>query len=258
MPTKVAAFSKTVAISRSRTVSRQLHWYASLAGEVAAKCAPLGGCDAKDEAATGMYRYDWAFGLACASEKGTWWDWLRETESVSVHLLVKCPGGVTFSEESADLLALFPSRDTRTWLERSGATAITALGGLASGLGDVLPGAKSGSKGLAMLAKAVPSHERAKGKDHAKWFIYRFFDVEEQACAIEWNIAHAVLEEYGPMLRGSAILRFHGAPETAEKARLSLRAGILFTGSPPLEWKRPAMEQGSEMSPQVALDLQLT
>jgi hypothetical protein len=226
---------------------KTLNWCASLSGP---KSLRLG-----DAAAEVTCRYDWMVGLALPAEPPVGWDWTADLAhdgtAVVVQLLVDST--VLWIETSANLLALYPSRDTRSWFERNGRTVTETLSAAISGLGVVCPGADVGSKALSHLANSVPS-----GNDGQRnWYLYRFLDPATRRPAIEWNMEKRVLEEYGPLIRGSVTLTFPGPATSNGMVRVGLRAGVRFKGDDPLEYRwlprLPTRPSGSGTTPKIEL-----
>jgi hypothetical protein len=65
-------------------------------------------------------------------------------------------------------------------------------------------------------------------KGTKNWFIYRFLDEKKKCCAIEWNIHHKVLEQYGTVLRGSLLLTFSGTKSDKGPITMLLRPRLGF------------------------------
>jgi hypothetical protein len=157
------------------------------------------------------YRYDWVVGVA---EPYTEWDWhavMRGRErALSVQLLIDCgDSGFSFSDMSPVLLGLHPSLHSVSWLEKHAELLREGVKGAAE-LAKLIP---SAPPGLPDMLKAGSNFISSGEKDEKNWWIYRFLDMRKKCCVVEWNINHKVLEEYGPLLRGSIVLAFHGAPK---------------------------------------------
>jgi hypothetical protein len=167
----------------------------------------------------GVYRYDWVFGIGCLAKDTYWWDWqnaLREDCAVVVQLLIDTPGGFGFAEVSTALLGLQPSKDSRSWLDAHGEQLEQALNTLAGPAEKAVAGAQPAigvATGAALRAgAAISNFVRSVDAGKKNWYTYRFLDGERQCCAVEWKINKAVMLQFGPMLRGSLCLTFHGGP----------------------------------------------
>ena len=81
-------------------------------------------------------------------------------------------------------------------------------------------------------------------KDDKNWWIYRFLDAQKNCCVVEWNINHKVLEEYGPLLRGSIVLSFHGTSrsENGIPITMLLRPRLGFDRKASLNYLPPVEE----------------
>jgi hypothetical protein len=158
---------------------------------------------------------------------------IREERALAVQVLVDSNGsGYTVSEFAAYLLGLRPSRDTASWLEKNSE-------GLGSALREVASLAEPISKRAASVlnASALMSNFIASSDSKTKnWFIYRFLDEEKKCMGIEWNIHRTVLRQYGPLLRGSLVLSFHGALNEENRLKLLLRPRLGFRGKSTLDY----------------------
>lgn len=209
-----------------------------------------------------MYRFDWLFGLALpiGSEdhekwEPVWWNWqkkLRRKSALTVQILIsQADSGFGFTDISATLLALPPSRDTRSWLEINADRLGKALADLSRLPKGAVPGpgavagAVGNEVGAILRTSSIFSNFIASRKSLGRrnWFIYRYFDAEENCTAIEWRINRRVLREYGPLLRGSLVLLFHGAqakhPECQHGIRIEVRPGIGFYRKDELSFVQP-------------------
>ena|SRR5579862_7984770 len=83
------------------------------------------------------------------------------------------------------------------------------------------------TKTFSVLSNSLDA--QADGNEH-NWFIYQFVDPDSHSCAVEWRIYKKVLQQYGPLLRGSLILAFHGKQNKEEQKgiRLLLRPQLGF------------------------------
>jgi hypothetical protein len=232
--------------------AKPLTWYLSLAGDSAVTSGSL---PASDSTLIQPYRYDWLVGLSCCADPRLWWDWqasLREEDTLKVQILIECPKGVTWSELSIHLLALHPSRNTTSWFEENADASVRAVGSLVKTAGSVLPGLALGAE----LLNAIPSEGGRKSwflPRKKQWFLYRYYDVASGCPAIEWTISKNTLREYGPLLRGSMVLAFHGEPTKQDAfASLRLQAGLGLRKRGDLVYLRP---QGPAAIPRLTIRL---
>jgi hypothetical protein len=198
-----------------------LHY--SLLGEVAPTLAPLA-IDNSLNSHT-AYRYDWVVGLG---EPPTPWEWrqlMRPVRALTVQLVVDCRGtGLTFSDAAPMLLALHPSLETTSWFDRHADDTREVVK-------ETAKLAEPYTFGLSAVAGVAANYiSSGKGKDK-NWFMYRFFETGLRSTVIEWNIKKDTLWEYGPLLRGSIVLSFHGAPQENDSIRLLLRPRLGFDNS---------------------------
>lgn len=219
--------------------------------------SPAYGSDAEHR----LYRFDWIFGIAALPRH--YWDWqsaLRDREAVVVQLLI-APGasGYSFTELSTDLTALHPSKDTRSWLEThreqlGKALADTATLTSSAALAGPPGVAIAGTMGAVLRTASVLTNFVNSDDGNIKnWYIYRFLDGEERCYAVEWKVNKRVLLEYGPLLRGSLLLAFHGTPSdggTEAGIRMTVRANLGFWPHPLLRHVRAtlALENGDRPS----------
>jgi hypothetical protein len=192
----------STAISADEMGNHVLPLHYSLTGEVHPTLAPLS-IDHSIDSST-SYRYDWVVGVA---EPPVWWDWhgrMRTERTIAVQLFIDCrDSGCSFSDSSPVLLGLQPSLHTSSWWDRHADTvrdSVREAAKLAEPLVPVVPGIVQ-----------VASNYISSGDNHQKnWWMYRFFSTRRKCIVVEWNINHGVLVEYGPLLRGSIVLSFHG------------------------------------------------
>jgi hypothetical protein len=131
--------------------------------------------------------------------------------------------------------------------------------------GGVIDIVKAGAKAAeevypGMITKtfaALSNSLEARGKwRKTNWFIYQFLDSTSQACAVEWRINKKVLAQYGPLLRGSLVLAFHGdvnATREHKGMRLELRPQLGF--NPRDELSRVTPTSKLEQDQQVKLEI---
>jgi hypothetical protein len=226
-----------VAVSQEQTTTPEVRWldpadklksgekalrcFVGLLGETEPELMPVSPTYCI-EAEQRVYRFDWIFGIAVPLERKPYWNWqdaLRDENAVVVQLLISSgTSGFGFTEISTALVALHPSRDVRSWLESHSeqlGKSLVATANVTTQLGGVVPGGTviGNTVGAVLRASSVISNFVSSGEGKNKnWYIYRFLDAEERCCAVEWKINKRVLLEYGPMLRGSLLLAFHGSP----------------------------------------------
>lgn len=230
---------------------RSLRCIAGLLGETEPEVVPVASTWSSDEQRH-VYRFDWIFGVTVPprdahrypEQQQVNWDWmgsLRNQNSFVIQLLIS-PGnhGFGFTELSTDLIALHPSKDTRSWLEihrEQLNKSLTDVGTLAKGVGPAggAVGAATGTAVATLLqtASVLTNFVDSRNGGRKNWYIYRYLDAEASCCAIEWRIHKPVLLEYGPLLRGSVLLAFHGSPNAAsadagEGMKIMLKANLGF------------------------------
>jgi len=185
----------------ARTVVR-LHL--SLMGETRPALSPLS-VDLATDREYRVYRYDWVVGIRGLLR----WNWKSKmrSEALVVQLAIRPHAAdIGCTCVAAKLNVLPPSRDTSTWSERNPDTTAEIAKGtvdLAAGVAGV-PIVGTVTKVAAALSNSLTSRSRWK----TNWFIYQYVDEVNQA--VEWHIKRNVLDEYGPLLRGSLMLAFHG------------------------------------------------
>jgi len=217
------AAAKNLAGGGTRCIMR---WYVSLQGENAPLVSPLAALQ-DAPAPPSIYRYDWAFGIAPL--EGFYWDWqkeLCEESALAIHLVLEPEGDAPEAIPiSATLSVLHPSRNTKSFWELAWPKIPRAAADLAKTLEAVLPPAKLLEGGLTLASNVLESQVENK----KNWFLYQFLDEKRKCPTVEWRIHKDVLQEYGPLLRGSLFLAFHGAPgpETG-KLRILLRPQIKY------------------------------
>jgi hypothetical protein len=191
------------------------------------------------------YRYDWIVGLSCVAEESRWWDWqatLRAEDALKVQLLIEPVPGITYSELSAELLALHPSRDTTSWFEESAGESLKTAGSIAKAGASVIPGLAFGAQILNAIPSKLDKRQWFLGR-RKNWFLYRYFDAMVGCPAVEWVVSKNVMRQYGPLLRGSLALAFHGEPgQSGECANLRLRAGLGLRQTTGLDYVLPGGE----------------
>src|SRR5262249_39929711 len=172
-------------------------------------------------------RYDWVVGIRGLEG----WNWKSQmrSEALVVQLSIRPQASnIGCTCVAGKLNVLPPSRDTSTWSERNPDTveAITkGTADLAAGAAGV-PVAGIATKVAAALSNSLRSRNRLK----TNWNLYQYVHDVDQA--VEWHIKRNVLDEFGPLLRGSLMVAFHGGvrDRTAgtDGIRLRLRPQLAF------------------------------
>jgi hypothetical protein len=197
-----------------------------------------------------IYRYDWAFGITVIEP--FWWDWMGELcdeSALAVHIALE-PVEIEDAPEavpiSATLSALHPSRNTKslwdlTWPKIPKTAADMAkIGAPAFPLLDYV------SSGLILTSNILDSYT----EDQKNWFLYQFVDEKLKCPTVEWRINKKVLREYGPLLRGSLFLVFHGSTESRPgRVRVLLRPQIRYCAKSDINFVIPtdAIEKGQQV-----------
>jgi hypothetical protein len=225
----------------------------SLMGETKPALSPFSVEYSFDDKAL-AYRYDWQVGITPPKVNDEYWDWMkeiRENRAIAVQLLID-PGqsGCGFSEISAMLLALQPSKDTSSWLDQHAKNIGEGLGKLAEIAQPINTMATNIIKVSSLMSNFIGSGEQGA----KNWFIYRFLDEGRRCCAVEWNINLKVLKQYGPLLRGSIILTFHGTRKKNEPMRMLLRPRLGFGTDSDIAYVPPAEELEKELPVELLLD----
>lgn len=220
-----------------------LRLYFCLMGETSPASSPLA-ADYGTDGNTAAYRYDWMAGVTPVHPcyRWNWWDAVASERAVTVQLLID-PGesGCGFSEISAALLGLSPSMNTASWLERNSdriADSLARLSDIAEPFNKI---ASNVMRTSAVMSGFIASEAREK----KNWFLYRFVDEKRRCCAVEWNISRDVVHQYGPLLRGSIVLAFHGGQQPSRPLTLLLRPRLRFSDRS-LDYQPPAEELEAE------------
>jgi len=218
--------SEENSLAQWKSPPQKLMWFMGLMGETKPLLSPLA---VDPESKLFLYRYDWSFGVGCSSSDiSSWWDWqgeLRKKDSaLSVQLIVCSDGSVGLTDISAALVALTPSRNTPSFFESKGPAFARQLLGLSANVAQpFLPWVAQGLQVASSMPEAIASH----AKEQTYWFMYRFVDAATSGYGIEWRISKSVLHEFGPLLRGSVVLAFHGGGDPA-RVRIQLRPQMNF------------------------------
>jgi hypothetical protein len=133
----------------------------------------------------------------------------------------------------ATISALRPSRNTKGFEEvSSGSKAAAEIAKIGLPL---LP-----SLGATLMAGVNILPSQAQNKKTKNWFLYQFWDGEARCPVVEWNINRQVFQEYGPLLRGTLYLAFHGSTKLhSGQIRLRLRPQIRYHERAELEFIIP-------------------
>ncbi|HPQ67984.1 MAG TPA: hypothetical protein PKW95_02570 [bacterium] len=207
---------------------RFLRWHVCLMGETNPFLSPLSPDIVNDEDYK-IYRYDWCFGITCISDH--FWDWqaaLRSGSSIAFHLILSCDEDVGFTTVAADLHSLHPSRNTKSVFERISPYLLKGLSTASTAGESLYPGLKQSTKALSMLTNFIESEQG----DEKNWFLYNILDERRNSHAIEWRIDTKVLRQFGPLLRGSIVLAFHGNQNLDQNGKPTRR--IRITARPQL------------------------
>ena len=195
-------------------------WYLSLQGEEAPATSSAQVCE--DKSKEKIYRYDWAFGITLI--QGFWWDWQAElcrNEAFAIHVLLdgekNAPEAIPIA---GTLSALRPSRNTRSAWEMTRPAVSRAVVDAVKIGAITAPGLNYVATGLAAASNVLDSST----ENHKNWFLYQFFDENSRCPTVEWRIDRQVMREYGPLLRGTLYLMFHGsAKQNPGRIRIRLR-----------------------------------
>lgn len=247
---------------------RLLRWYLGLMGDTSPAMSPLS-VDVAGDKDYRVYRYDWVFGVSlpnvCGSKPDVpapdpgefWWNWqkaLGKATSVAVQMII-LPGdsGIGYTCVATNLNVLPPSRDTERWWQRNKGGAIDLVKAGAKTAQELYPGMIT--KAIAALSNTLNAQGRWL---RTNWFIYQFLDSTTQACAVEWRINKEVLNRYGPLLRGSLVLAFHGGlhgcTEGNKGVRLELRPQLGFNPKDELSRVTPTYKLKPDQ-PKVQLEI---
>jgi hypothetical protein len=224
--------------------------YRSIIGELDPTLAPLA-IDYTINSET-AHRYDWVVGLGEPSGVSDWHSTLRPERTISVQLSIASnDSGLSFSDSSPMLLGLQPSLETESWWDRHVAAIRESMRQAAGIATPVLPGVVPGA--IQIASNFITSGDQ-RGKN---WWMYRFLEKDKKSIVIEWNINHKVLVEYGPLVRGSVALSFHGERKENGDITLLLRAGVGFDRRKNLEYL-PSWDKMEEKNSRVALTVKPT
>ena len=209
---------------------KALRLHFSLMGETSPQLSPLAADFAMSDKTT-LYRYDWMVGATPIYPYYNQWNWFNEIgdeRAMIVQLLIDTgDSGCGTSESNAFLLGLLPSKDTTSVVE----PMLPKLGGsLDTASAFITPFSLTAGAVLkfgSVISSLVVSDEKDK-TPYKNWFLYRFLDQTRKCCAVEWNVSRNVLHQYGPVLRGSILLAFHGNPKPEKPLKLLLRPRLNF------------------------------
>lgn len=158
-----------------------------------------------------LYRYDWIFGISCLfiDGKKTFWNWkeaLREKSSLKVQFLFDFKKtNLCVSDLSAHLLCLYPSKDISSWFDKQSKNISNGLNSLAEITDNYNKVASDIFRVTNILSNFIASDDNGKN-----WYLYRFLDQNSGSFGLEWHINKKVIDQFGPLLRGSIIISFHG------------------------------------------------
>lgn len=254
---------------RYRAAGKVLRWYFGLMGETSPETSPLS-VDVAGDKNYLVYRYDWVFGVAIPNvtpkdrdkdpnqerQGALWWNWqaaLTDGTCMAVQVMISREDhGVGYSCVSTNLNVLPPSRDTTSWWQRNRKGVIEFVKSGATAAEQLHPGIIT--KTFSALSNSLDSKEKWSWK-RTNWFIYQYVDPDSQSCAVEWRIYKKVLRQYGPLLRGSLILAFHGEPRSPghKGITLTLRPQLGFIAQD--EFKRITPTEHEDQSKQVQLNI---
>lgn len=210
--------------------TKVLRLHFSLMGETSPQLSPLA-ADFAMGGKTTLYRYDWMVGASPFYPYYNEWNWFEtigDKRAMIIQLLIDTgKSGCGTSESNAFLLGLLPSRDTTSVVE----PMLPKLGGsLKKASAIISPFSVTAGTILkfgSVISSLVVSDEKDK-KPYKNWFLYRFLDHVRKCSAVEWNVSRNVLHQYGPVLRGSILLAFHGTPKSGTPLKLLLRPRLNF------------------------------
>jgi len=238
-----------------------LRWYFGLMGETSPTLSPLS-VDVAGDKDYLVYRYDWVFGISIPNvlvpdqnqdpndeQKGQlWWDWQKKLTTgtcMAVQVIISPEDPqLAYTCVATNLNVLPPSRDEKSWLQRNRKGVIEFVKSGTKIAEEWHPGIIT--KTLATLSNSLDA--QAPGEER-NWFIYQFVDPDSHSCAVEWRVYKKVLEQYGPLLRGSLVLAFHGSHGKGEQKgiRLVLRPQLGFNQEDDLKRVTPTENlKGSE------------
>ncbi|MGB5158118.1 hypothetical protein [Desulfobacterium sp. N47] len=179
-----------------------------------------------------LYRYDWIFGLSCLPVEGknTFWDWkaaLRDNNSLKIQFLFDLnKSNLCANDLSAHLLCLYPSKDISSWFDKHSKSISSGLDSLAETTEDYSKTASDVFRISNILTNFISSDDNGKN-----WYLYRFLDQNSGALGLEWHITKKVIDQFGPLLRGSLIVSFHGQTNKDQKndtIKLAVRPELGF------------------------------
>ena len=108
------------------------------------------------------------------------------------------------------------------------------------------------SSGFALGSNLLESYS----DNRKNWFLYQFLDETRKCPVVEWRINKTVLQEYGPLLRGSLFLIFHGKSSPRQGIRITLRPQIRYCSASDIDFITPTDHLAAEK--QVFLDIEPT
>jgi hypothetical protein len=250
-----------------RTAKNVLRFYFGLMGETSPGLSPLS-VDVAGDKKYRVFRYDWVFGVTIPNirvenqsddpdrerQGKLWWDWqkaLSKGTSVAVQMVLsREESGPGYTCVATNLNVLTPARDARTWWMRNRKGVIDSVKSGAKTAEELYPGMIT--KTISALSNSL---DPRRNWLQTNWFIYQFLDSESSSCAVEWRIYKKVLRQYGPLLRGSLVLAFHGAPAVSEQnaIRITLRPQLGLNNRDDQNRINPAENLGRSEQVQLAI-----
>jgi hypothetical protein len=227
------------------TKAIKLHY--SLMGELSPLISPLSPNFSADNKEN-LYRFDWFVGITPFSPCYEWnWfdgiDGIAAERALVVQLLIDSEeAGCGVCEFNALLMGLLPSKDTASFLE----THISKLGDSLDKLSNFANSFSTVGANILRTSAIVSNFVVSDEKGQKNWFVYRFLDEKRNCSAVEYNIHRTVLQQYGPALRGSILLTFHGEPKPGGDLALLLRPRLHFGDKNQMGYDPPEEELEKE------------
>jgi hypothetical protein len=253
------------AFTKYKEAGKVLRWYFGLMGETSPTLSPLS-VDVAGDKNYLVYRYDWVFGISIPNvavpdrnqdpddeQKGQlWWDWqayLTTGTCMAVQVIISPDDPqLAYTCVSTNLNVLPPSKNDKSWWQKNRKGIVGFVQSGTKIAQEWHPGMIT--KTFSALSNSLDAQDPG---DERHWFIYQFVDSDSHSCAVEWRIYKNVLTQYGPLLRGSIVLAFHGGHDKGEQKgiRLVLRPQLGFIQEDDL--KRITPTENLEDSDQVHL-----
>jgi hypothetical protein len=144
---------------------------------------------------------------------------------------------------------LHPSRNTKSLWEIAVSKIPSAAADVSDVVSEGLPLMKFASSALTLGSNLLESYT----DNRKNWFLYQFVDERLKCPVVEWRINKPVLQEYGPLLRGTLFLVFYGGSAPNAGVRLSLRPQIRYCPDSDIDFITPTDKLPEDK--QVFLDL---